>query len=178
MNERREKPPARTRATPPARAAERPLRIAVCGPGHADGDLIRLAEQVGEAIARAGATLICGGLGGVMEAAARGAHTQGGTTIGVLPGEEDGEANPWISLPLPTGMGEARNTLVVRFADAAIAVGGEWGTLSEIALAMKIGVPVVLLHPTLAEGLDVETVQSPGDAVRWAVRRARRRRGP
>ena len=168
----------RTRARTPrtAGAAERPIRIAVCGAGNGDARLLRLAEQVGEEIARSGAAIVCGGLGGVMEAAARGAQVHGGTTIGVLPGDDAAAANPWISLPLPTGMGEARNALVVRFADAAIAVGGEWGTLSEIALAAKMGVPIVLLAPTLADGLALETADTAEDAVRRALRHARRRR--
>jgi hypothetical protein len=156
---------------------ERPIRLAVCGAGIADAALSRLAEELGREIAQVGAVLVCGGLGGVMEAAARGANAAGGLTIGVLPGATAAGANPWIMLPLPTGMGEARNTLVVRFADAAIAVGGEWGTLSEIALAMKIGVPVILLAPALASGLDIETAADPADAVRRALRHARQARG-
>jgi uncharacterized protein (TIGR00725 family) len=178
MTERRTSSRTRTRTARSARAAERPIRIAVCGAGNGDAPLLRLAEQVGEEIARAGAALVCGGLGGVMEAAARGAQVHGGTTIGVLPGDDASAANPWISFPLPTGMGEARNALVVRFVDAVIAVGGEWGTLSEIALARKMGVPVVLLEPTLADGLELETADSAEDAVRRALRHARRRRTP
>ncbi len=147
----------------------RPLRIAVCGAAHADGEIERLAEQVGERIARAGAVLVTGGLGGVMEAAARGAAGADGLTVGVLPGTDSAAANPWIALPLPTGLGEARNALVVRFADAVIAVGGEWGTLSEIALAMRTGVPVVLLAPRLAAGLGLETAAGPDAAVATAL---------
>ncbi|MGD8276581.1 MAG: TIGR00725 family protein [Gemmatimonadota bacterium] len=159
----------------------RPLRIAVCGGGVADAALARNAEVVGERIARAGAVLICGGLGGVMEAAARGAAEVGGLSVGVLPGTDAAAANPWIGLALPTGLGEARNALVVRFADAVIALGGEWGTLSEIALAMRTGVPVVLLAPTLAAGLGLETATDPADAVDRALARAteaRRSRRP
>jgi len=173
MTPRRPKGPARSARAP---SAERPLRIAVCGAGKADATLIKTAERVGALIAREGAVLICGGLGGVMEAAARGAHDADGLTIGVLPGEDAGDANPWIFLPLPTAMGEARNALVVRFADAVIAIGGEWGTLSEIALAMKIGLPVVLLAPTIAADFELETADDPEDAVRRALRHARRRR--
>ena len=176
MTERRAGARTRARTGRTARAAERPIRIAVCGAGDGGVALLRLAQQVGEEIARSGAALVCGGLGGVMEAAARGAQAHGGTTIGVLPGGDAAAANPWISLPLPTGMGEARNALVVRFADAAIAVGGEWGTLSEIALAMKMGIPVVLLAPTFAGGLALETDETAEDAVRRALRHARRRR--
>jgi len=159
----------------------RPLRIAVCGAGSADRALERLAERVGERVARAGAVLVTGGLGGVMEAAARGAVGGDGLTVGVLPGTDAAAANPWIAVPLPTGLGEARNALVVRFADAVIAVGGEWGTLSEIALAMRTGVPVVLLAPTLAAGLGLETATDADEAVAKALAHAtesRRTRRP
>jgi uncharacterized protein (TIGR00725 family) len=101
------------------------------------------AEEVGAAIADAGATLVCGGLGGVMEAACRGARSRGGLTVGLLPGTDREDANGWVVLALPTGLGEGRNALVVRAADAVVAIGGGWGTLSEIALALKTGVPVV-----------------------------------
>lgn len=111
-----------------------------------------------------------------MEAAARGAVLAGGLTIGILPGEHAEEANPYIAIPLPTGMAEARNVLVVRAADAVIAIGGEWGTLSEVALAGKIGVPVVLLRPRLARGLGLEYAVTAEDAVRRALGHARRRR--
>jgi hypothetical protein len=153
--------------------AERPVRIAVCGGGEADAATRELAEEVGAAIARAGGVLLCGGLGGVMEAAARGASQAGGLTVGVLPGSRADAANPYIALPLATAMGEARNALVVRFADAVIAIAGEWGTLSEIALARRIGVPVILLAPTLAAGLDVEEASDAGDAVRRAFAHTR-----
>lgn len=153
----------------PAEPAARPLRLAVCGAGAAAADLAAAAEAVGRSIAEAGAVLICGGLDGVMAAAARGAAGAGGLTVGVLPGRDAGDANPWISLPLPTGMGEGRNVLVVRFADAVIAIGGEWGTLSEVALARKIGVPVVLLRPARTNGLGLPEAASPEDAVRAAL---------
>ncbi len=128
----------------------------------------------GGAIAEAGAWLVCGGGGGVMEAASWGAREAGGRTIGILPGEDLGAANPWIEVAIATGLGEARNLLVVRNADAVIAVGGEWGTLSEIALARKIGRPVVLLgswsltdpqgHPA-----ELPAVDSAEEAVRQAL---------
>lgn len=176
---RRTRAPARERPKRrrPQNAPERPIRIAVCGAGSASSLLLRVAEDVGREIAQANAVLVCGGLGGVMEAAAKGAHTAGGMTIGVLPGTSAVDANPWIVLPLPTGMGEARNALVVRFADAAIAVGGEWGTLSEIALGVKMGVPVVILGPSLADGLELEIAKDAADAVRRALRHARQARG-
>ncbi|MGH7552294.1 MAG: TIGR00725 family protein [Longimicrobiales bacterium] len=154
-------------------AVARPVRIAVCGAGDESIDTSGLAEEVGREIAHAGAVLVCGGLGGVMKAAARGAASAGGLTIGVLPGRHTSEANSWITLPLPTGMGEGRNILVVRFADAVIAIGGEWGTLSEVALARKIGVPVVLLAPTLAADLGLEEATTPAEAVRAALQAAR-----
>ncbi len=106
-------------------------------------DVLALAEQAGREIARRGAILVCGGLGGVMEAAARGAHEAGGLAVGILPGESADGANPFIDVPVVTGLGEARNALVVRSSDAIIAIAGAYGTLSEIALALKMGVPVV-----------------------------------
>jgi uncharacterized protein (TIGR00725 family) len=101
------------------------------------------AEAIGEGIASAGAVLVCGGLGGVMEASARGAKRKGGLTVGILPGDEFCEANPFIDVRVVTGFGHARNVVVVRSSHALIALPGEYGTLSEIALALKIGVPVV-----------------------------------
>jgi uncharacterized protein (TIGR00725 family) len=123
--------------------AGRAVYVAVCGPGTASDEEAARAEDVGRRLARAGAILVCGGLGGVMEAAARGATQAGGTALGILPGAHREDANPHLTLSVPTGMGEARNALVVRAADALIAVAGEFGTLSEIALALKLGVPVV-----------------------------------
>ena len=103
----------------------------------------RKAEAVGRAVAEAGAVLVCGGLGGVMEAACRGAHAGGGLTVGILPGRHRGEANRHVDVAIPTGLGEARNVLVVRSADAVVALAGEFGTLSEIAFALQAGIPVV-----------------------------------
>jgi uncharacterized protein (TIGR00725 family) len=112
--------------------------IAVVGPGiDVDETELAQAEEAGAAIAAAGATLVCGGLGGVMEAACRGACEAGGTTLGILPGDDRADANPWVTVAVATGMGELRNGLVVRASDALIAVGGAYGTLSEIALALK-----------------------------------------
>lgn len=118
--------------------------IAVVGAGSGASDAeLDAAERAGAAIAAAGARLVCGGLGGVMEAACRGARSRGGLTIGLLPGTDREDANGWVVLALPTGLGEARNALVVRAADAVVAIGGGWGTLSEIALALRMGVPVL-----------------------------------
>jgi uncharacterized protein (TIGR00725 family) len=117
--------------------------VAVVGPSEASAAENASAEAVGRLIAAQGAVLVCGGLGGVMEAAARGAANAGGTVVGLLPGRERAEANPHVTVAIATGMGEMRNALVVRAADAVIAVGGAYGTLSEIALALRTGVPVV-----------------------------------
>jgi len=117
--------------------------IAVVGPGSATVAELEAAEEAGAAIAEAGAGVVCGGLGGVMEAACRGARSRGGLTLGLLPGTDREAANGWVVVAVPTGLGEARNALVVRAADAVVAIGGGWGTLSEIALALKTGVPVV-----------------------------------
>lgn len=150
----------------------RPRRIAVIGAGICGQDMVEVAERVGEEVARTGAVLICGGLGGVMEASARGAARHGGVTVGILPGRDARDANPYIGIPLATGMGEGRNVLVVRTADAVIAVGGEWGTLSEVALARKVGVPVVLLRPSLAAELDLPLASTPEEAVQMAMHAA------
>lgn len=120
--------------------------IGVIGAGVRSAETDVLADQVGRGVAERGAVLVCGGLGGVMEAACRGARSAGGRTLGLLPGSDREAANPHVELAVPTGMGELRNGLIVRAADALIAVGGEWGTLSEIALALKLGKPVVGLR--------------------------------
>lgn len=115
----------------------------MAGSGAAPPSELEAAEGVGRALAERGAVVVCGGLGGVMEAACRGAKGAGGATLGILPGLERGAANAYVDVAVATGLGEARNALVVRAADALIAVGGEWGTLSEIALALKAGKRVV-----------------------------------
>jgi uncharacterized protein (TIGR00725 family) len=122
-----------------------PLYVAVIGGGRCDAAEYSLAEHVGELIAKQKAVLVCGGLAGVMEAASRGAKAAGGTTIGILPGHERTHANPYLDFVITTGLGQARNLAVVSSGDAVIAVGGEYGTLSEIGLAAKIGRPVVIL---------------------------------
>jgi uncharacterized protein (TIGR00725 family) len=123
-------------------AADRPY-VAVVGGSTADRRVDDAAEAVGRGLARRGAVVVCGGLGGVMEAACRGARAEGGTTVGILPGLDRGDANPYVDVAVTTGMGEARNALVVRAADALVAVAGEFGTLSEIAFALRVGKPVV-----------------------------------
>ena len=118
-------------------------------------------------MARAGAVLVCGGMGGAMAAACRGAKAEGGTTLGILPGDDRAAANPWVDVAVATGLGEARNALVVRAADAVIAVEGGYGTLSEIALALRAGVPVAGLGTWEIEG--VAEASSPADAVARAL---------
>lgn len=148
--------------------------LAVIGSASCDAETAALAEEVGREIARHGATLVCGGRGGVMEAACRGARSVGGTTVGILPGTDRAQANPYVDIPIVTGLGEARNVLVVRSADAVIAVSGGYGTLSEIALALKMGRPVVgirtweLRHPSQA-GPGLATATTPAEAVQRAV---------
>lgn len=120
--------------------------IAVIGGSQASRKEISLAEEVGSELAKQGATLVCGGLGGVMEAACRGASSEGGTTIGILPGENQREANSYVQIPIVTGMGYARNVAVVKSAQAVIAIGGSYGTLSEIGHALQSGIPVIGLN--------------------------------
>jgi len=117
--------------------------LAVIGAARCSTEQAKVAEEVGRRIAQAGSVLVCGGLGGVMEAACRGAHGAGGLTIGLLPGLDRYDANRSVELALPTGMGEGRNILLVRAAQAVIAIGGEYGTLSEIAFALRARVPVI-----------------------------------
>jgi uncharacterized protein (TIGR00725 family) len=128
--------------------------VGVVGPAGASPEEEATAEAVGRLLGERGAIVVCGGLGGVMAAACRGARGAGGTTVGILPGEDRSAANEWVDVAVPTGLGEARNALVVRAADAMIAIGGEFGTLSEVALALKTGVPVV--------GIGTWTLDRPG----------------
>ncbi len=120
--------------------------LAVVGSASCDERVAAIAEAVGREIGRRGAVLVCGGRGGVMEAACRGARSQGGTTVGILPGVHAEQANPYVDIPIVTGLGEARNAVVVRSAGAVVAVSGGYGTLSEIGLALKMGKPVVGLE--------------------------------
>jgi uncharacterized protein (TIGR00725 family) len=129
------------------------------------------AEAVGRELAERGAVVVSGGLGGVMAAASKGATEAGGTAVGILPGSDREAANPWVGVAIPTGLGELRNGLVVRAADAVIAIGGAYGTLSEIALALKAGTPVTGLNTWDVDG--VEVVDSPQQAVRHALVKAR-----
>ena len=115
----------------------------MCGAGDCDQKIWDLARRTGVELAKNGITLLCGGLGGVMAAAAQGAKEGGGVTVGILPGSDPEEANPYIDVPLATGLGTARNALIARAAQAIIALPGESGTLSEIALGLKMGLPVI-----------------------------------
>ena len=138
----------------------------------------RLAEAVGEELAKRGAVLICGGLGGAMEAACKGAVSANGTTIGILPGDDRHTANPYVQIPIVTGMGYARNAIVVKSAQAAIAVDGSYGTLSEIAYALQNEIPVVGLNTwslSLKGKQDNSIIpaQDPVDAVEKAMAAAR-----
>jgi len=144
--------------------------IAVVGPGDATAGEEGEAEAAGRALAEAGAVVVCGGLGGVMAAACRGAKEAGGATVGILPGPDRGAANEWVDFAIPTGLGEARNALVVRAADALVAVGGGWGTLSEVALALKAGKPVAGVGSFDLDG--VMAAGSGADAARLALERA------
>ncbi|MGB2698622.1 MAG: TIGR00725 family protein [Candidatus Zixiibacteriota bacterium] len=117
--------------------------VGVIGAGKCSKKIFTLAEEVGKEIARAGAILVCGGLGGVMEGAAKGAKEAKGITVGILPGISKEEANPYIDMPIVTGIGEGRNLIVIRSSDAIIALPGKYGTLSEISFAVKLEKPVV-----------------------------------
>lgn len=161
-------------------ATGRALHIGVVGEGVCSARVASRAERVGRAIARAGAVLLCGGLGGVMEAASRGAAEAGGTVVGILPGFSRADANPWVTIPIVTGMDQARNVILVRSCDALIAIGGRYGTLSEIALALKLDLPVVGLATwrlAQPEGrrVPILAAATPEEAVARAVRAARRR---
>lgn len=131
------------------------------GSGDATAEQIAYADAVGRGLAQSGAVLVCGGGGGVMEAACRGARSGGGLTIGILPGHDRRAANEWVAVALATGLGELRNGLIVRASDAVIAVGGAYGTLSEVALALQASVPVVGLCTWEIEGVvQMDTAQS------------------
>jgi uncharacterized protein (TIGR00725 family) len=141
----------------------RPDVIAVVGAAVAEPATLAVAEEVGAALAQAGYTVVTGGLGGVMEAASRGARSQLGATIGILPGEDPDAANGWVELAIPTGLGEARNALVVAAARACVAVGGEYGTLAEIAFALRSGKQVVGVGTWVVQG--VEQVSTASEVV-------------
>jgi uncharacterized protein (TIGR00725 family) len=127
-------------------------QIAVIGKGMPDDELLPLAEDVGRRIAAAGAVVVCGGMGGVMEGASRGARREGGDVIGIIPTDEPADANPYVTHLVATGIGHARNLAVVASADAVIAIGGEWGTLAEIGFARRLGKRVAVLRSWSVSG--------------------------
>ena len=155
--------------------------IAVIGDSSCSPEEAKLAESVGELLAQRGATIVCGGLGGVMEAVCRGAKSKGGLTVGILPGKNSSMANPWVDIPVVTGIGEARNVAVVKSAQAIIAIGGSYGTLSEIAYALKSSIPVIGLNTwsLSRNGQDDDSiirVQSAAEAVDKAISLVQRRK--
>lgn len=162
-------------ALPSALTAAAHPYVAVVGSGDAGARDLAAAEAVGRLLAEAGAVVVCGGRGGVMEAACRGAAEAGGLTVGIVPGDSRQDANPWVAVAVATGMGEMRNGLVIRSADVVLAIGGEYGTLSEIALALKIGRPVVglrsfsVVRPDDTPDTGVVPARDPEDAVSRAL---------
>jgi hypothetical protein len=151
--------------------------VAVIGASDASPEELKLAEKVGRELAKQGAIVLCGGLGGVMEAACRGASSLGGVTIGILPGDSARAANPYVQIPIATGLGYARNALVVKSAQAVIAVGGSYGTLSEIAFALQSNIPVIGLKTWALSrnGQSDDSIirtESPVEAVKIALKRA------
>jgi uncharacterized protein (TIGR00725 family) len=156
----------------------RRTQISVIGGGEGSDELLRKAEAVGRGIAEADAVLVCGGRGGVMEAASRGAAEAGGTVVGVLPTSSPEEANPYVTYAIATGIGHARNLAVVGSGDAVIAIGGEWGTLSEIAFARRLERPVITLESwplTNRAGTDLGIIEAKtaDEAVEAALAQAR-----
>ncbi len=141
--------------------------VAVIGGAQCSEQEAAWAEAVGRLLAQQGLGVVCGGRGGVMAAACKGANQMGGVTVGLLPGEDEGEANPWVQIVLPTGLGEARNALVVRAGVGVIAIGGGYGTLSELAFALKWGKPVAGLGTWELPGVYAAT--SPEDAVQYVL---------
>ena len=159
-------------------AAPPPPYVVVSGGGEADRAACAVAEEVGRELAARGAVVVTGGLGGAMEAACRGAKAAGGTTVGILPTGDRGDANAWVDVAVATGLGEARNAVLVRTADVVVAVAGEFGTLSEIALALRAGKPVVGLGTWELRrgGQPVDAIvvaATPGEAADLAVSLAR-----
>ncbi|MDA8218251.1 MAG: TIGR00725 family protein [Dehalococcoidales bacterium] len=158
------------------------LFIGVVGDGDCGPAAAAVAQEVGRLLAEAGCSLVCGGLGGVMRAACQGALSAGGQTVGILPGDSAASANPFVAVPIVTGLGEARNVLVAKTSQAVIAVEGRYGTLSEIALALKLGRPVVGLN-TWELARDGEADQrivraaTPAEAVHLAIEMATRASG-
>lgn len=141
--------------------------LGVIGASQPSAEGLRMAEAVGREIAASGAILVCGGLGGVMEAASKGAAEAGGDVLGILPGPDKSSANPYVTLPVPTNMGHARNVIIAHTADALVAIEGEYGTLSEAAISLKLGKPVFVL-PGGPDMVGTVSVESPESAVTLA----------
>ena len=156
--------------------------IAVIGESHASSEIAKMAEEIGQEIGRAGAVLVCGGLKGVMEHAAKVAKSAGGTTIGILPGSRREDANPYVDYPIITGIGYARNKLVVKTGHVVIAIGGSYGTLSEIGFALGYKIPVVglntwqMIHHDGQLDKQVHRVNTAKEAVVLALKLAREAR--
>lgn len=148
--------------------------IGVIGPNQASNEEHKTAEEVGREIARRNGVLVCGGLGGVMEAVCRGARSEGGLTIGIIPGLHKSDANPYVDIPIVTGMSHARNVIVVRSSDAIIAIGGSYGTLSEIAFALTLEIPIVGIN-TWEVSPHIKRVTTPKEAADLAFSLARSR---
>jgi uncharacterized protein (TIGR00725 family) len=148
--------------------------IGVIGAAEATAQESKTAEEVGREIAKRNGILVCGGLAGVMEAACRGAKLEGGLTMGIIPGFNASDANPYIDIPIVTGMSEARNIIIVRSSSVLIAIGGSYGTLIEIAVALKLGTPVVGIS-TWEVSSDIKKVTTPKEAVDLAFSLARSR---
>lgn len=146
----------------------RKLLIGVIGASRPSAEGLRLAEVVGREIARRGAVLVCGGLGGVMEAAARGAAEAGGEVVGILPGPDAEQANPYVTLAVATNMGHARNVIIAHTAGALIAVEGEYGTLSEAAISLKLGKPV-FVFPGGPQLVGTRAIRTAEEAVSLAL---------
>ncbi len=142
--------------------------IGVIGAGDASEQERETAQSVGREIAKRGFTLVCGAMGGVMEAACRGAKAEGGLTVGIVPGESKGECNPYVDIPVVTAMGHARNVIVVRSSSAVIAIGGSFGTLSEIAFALRLDIPIIGIN-TWDVSTEIKKAETPKEAVDMAI---------
>ena len=156
--------------------SERARQVSVIGKGTPDDGLLPLAQEVGRLLAEAGVVVVCGGLRGVMEAVARGAIEAGGEAIGIIPTDDPADANPYLTHVIASGVGYARNLAVVASGDAVIAIGGEWGTLAEIAYARDMGRPVVVLEGwsvsgagAMKDGPGIEMATTPAEAVAIAL---------
>lgn len=146
--------------------------IGVIGTSQATNEELKIAEEVGKEIAKNNGILVCGGEGGVMEAACKGAKSANGLTIGIIPGFSARDANPYVDVPVITGMSHARNIIVVRTSNAIIAIGGSYGTLSEIAFALRLGVPIIGLN-TWEVSSEIKSASTPKEAVKMAYNLAR-----